>query len=46
MNADVLKSALQSPHNARSRLTNRPTIDAIPEQQGELCEVLEHSTQF
>ena len=29
MNADVLKNALQSPHNARSRLTNRPTYYSL-----------------
>jgi hypothetical protein len=29
MNADVLKNALQSPHNAHSRLTNRPTYYSL-----------------
>ncbi len=33
MNADVLKSALQSPQNARSRLTNRPTCYSLMAEQ-------------
>jgi hypothetical protein len=33
MNADVLKSALQSPQNAHSRLTNRPTCYSLMLEQ-------------